>query len=76
MPYTFNLPRFLRGELSVRTSFVCVWWGVTPLGFNIIAPMILGHRGEQATGISLRPLSYIVSVDSSGIECEDPGMQG
>lgn len=71
VPYTFNLPSFLRGELSVRTSFVCVCGG----GDNIIAPMILGHRGEQATGMSLRPLSYIVSVDSSGIECEDPGMQ-
>lgn len=40
--------------------------GVSPMGFDIIAPVILGHRKEategKATGILLRALSYIVSV--------------
>lgn len=36
------------------------------MGFDIIAPVILGHRKEategKATGILLRALSYVVSV--------------
>lgn len=36
------------------------------MGFDIIAPVILGHRKEategKATGILLRALSYVVST--------------
>lgn len=64
---SFNLPNF-------RCVYVCS--GGSPLGSNIIAPMI--HSTGKATkgkAMEILLLSYIVSADSLGIEYKDPGMQ-